>query len=125
MIHVTYDPNSTLEGSCVPDGLIMTFINRLREQARASHRDLYITISSETLLLALRLVIARGELDYQGVEITYKPDPLKEGKLLVLNKLAQFVEWPEGFYSFSDSLLSELLDLQIGRSSVENSCGKN
>lgn len=110
MIIVKYDPQCTAPQSCVPDGEIETFIARLREQARASLRDVHATVNSETVIVAIRCSIAVEELDFREVRFQF-------GELLLQpDKYGQILGgFPKGFCDLTETYLDTMVKAQSAK----------
>lgn len=109
MILITYDPCSSLEGATWADGDIPDLLARLREQARASNRDVHATVANELVILAIRHAVVTGAMDGDSIRFIFN------NQILQMNDIGQVIDPPEGFCTTTDILLHQIVKAQAER----------
>ncbi len=104
---VTYDP--TDYRSAVPDALA------LQEAERIIAHGVDTVVSNAMVIDCLRLQVVKGMLDKDDLIVQFNGEPL------VLNKYANFDQYPKGFGDHSVNIVQELMMTQIRMRRAERS----
>ena len=96
---VTYDP--TDYRSAVPDALA------LQEAERIIAHGVDTVVSNAMVIDCLRLQVVKGKLDKDDLIVQFNGEPL------VLNKYANFDQYPKGFGDHSMNIVRELMMTQV------------
>ncbi len=102
---VTYDP--TDYRSAVPDALAE------QEAANIVARGVDTVVSNATVIDCLRVQVVEGHLSKDEVIVQFNGEPL------VLDKYANFDQYPNGFCDHSVNILQELLMTRVRMSQLK------
>ena len=93
--------NYTKNGQTISDFTVTDFILKAYERSQEQQLD----VANELVFFALRVLIKRGVIDFNKVEI------LSEGSFVTkIDSTGRFCEYPSAF-RFMDDCLDELLDM--------------
>jgi len=74
-----------------------------------SDNNLIIMTSTENIILALRVLVSRGKLQYNELCIIFNEHEI------YLNSYFELSEWPVGFVDWEQKFLRELIGCKIGK----------
>lgn len=99
MLRITYD---SLFGEAVADGRVETLVSLI-----AKIPDFRASYSTENVFLALRLAVARGDIEHHNIVFVYKCQEIR------ISKYGFIEDWPKGFCDTTDDTINEILKIAI------------
>ena len=99
MLIVHYEPWS---GTAVPDGKTEYFLKQEHTKAASQDEDHEIFVSSENVILALRVYIREQKINRNFVQVQYF------GRIIPFDDNGRCETWPQGFCDTAGGLLERL-----------------
>ena len=84
-------------------------IDQYHNKIEQNNRDITIEISTYNIILALRLLVSRGKLQYDELCIIFNEHEI------YLNSYFELSKWPVDFADWEQKFLRELIGCKIGR----------
>lgn len=106
-------------GLTIADIKVMKWAEELAEIFHKGTVSCLRIVSNAAMVDAIRLLIAKGVLDYKEVVFRY------EGKDIKPNRYGMIVHWPNGFCDSRDNILEDLLTASIKIQKEEKDAIKN
>lgn len=111
MLIIEYVNNKN--GRTFADYEAMSRAKQVVENLRKTNRlvdgadDYTLSVSSENIVYAFRVLVAKGEIDCSQIKFTF------EGRNITVGKFGRLSDYPRGFCDTFDNFLTELLAVQI------------
>ena len=84
-------------------------IDQYHHKIKQNNRDITVEVSTSNIILALRVLISRGKLQYDELCIIFNEHEI------YLNSYFELSKWPVGFVDWEQKFLRELIGCKIGK----------
>ena len=101
-------------GLAIADGEVMNWAENLAKEFNRRTTSFLRAVSCETMVNAIRLLIARGVLDHKEVVFTNGEETIRS------NRYGRLDSWPKGFCSQTCDMMEELLMTAYVKKKNEN-----